>query len=243
MDNRKTQILVLVEGEKTDVNLMLHLLNVYGISQNHEIVSYNTNIYELYNHMFRDEDPNTIDFLQLLKEHENDPTKKLIFDRSYSDILLIFDLDPQDPQFSMTKIEEMAAYFVESSDMGKLYLNYPMVEAFYHMRSIPDKDYESYTTSLQELQDKAYKARVQRENRDHDYRKFAANRDECSIVIRQNIEKACHLARYEPTSDDNIPEGQTILDAELTLLSETERVSVLCTCAFYIWDYNPNLLA
>lgn len=59
MDNRKTQILVLVEGEKTDVNLMRHLLNVYGISQNHEIVSYNTNIYELYNHMFRDEDPST----------------------------------------------------------------------------------------------------------------------------------------------------------------------------------------
>lgn len=193
MDNGKTQILVLVEGEKTDVNLMRHLLDVYGISQNHEIVSYNTNVYELYNHMFRDEDPNTIDFLQLLKEHENDPTKKLIFDRSYSDILLIFDLDPQDPQFSPAKIEEMAAYFVESSDMGKLYLNYPMVEAFYHMRSIPDKDYESYTASLQELRGKAYKARVQRENRDHDYRKFAATRDECSIVIRQNIEKACHL--------------------------------------------------
>lgn len=111
MDNKKAQILVLVEGEKTDVKLMRHLLNVYGISQNHEIVSYNTNIYELYNHMFRDEDPNTIDFLQLLKEHENDPTKKLIFDRSYSDILLIFDLDPQDPQFSPAKIEEMAAFF------------------------------------------------------------------------------------------------------------------------------------
>ena len=243
MDSGKTQILVLVEGERTDVNLMRHLLNVYGISQNHEIVSYNTNIYELYNHMFRDEDPNTIDFLQLLKEHENDPTKKLIFDRSYSDILLIFDLDPQDPQFSPAKIAEMAAYFVESSDMGKLYLNYPMVEAFYHMRAIPDKDYESYTASLQELRGKAYKARVQRENRDHDYRIFAVNRDECSIVIRQNIEKACHLVGYEPSSNDSIPEGRTILDAELTLLSETERVSVLCTCAFYIWDYNPNLLA
>lgn len=242
MDNGKTQILVLVEGEKTDVKLMRHLLTVYGISQDHEIVSYNTNIYELYNHMFRDEDPNTIDFLQLLKEHENDPTKKLIFDRSYSDILLIFDLDPQDPQFSPVKIEEMAAYFVESSDMGKLYLNYPMVEAFYHMRSIPDKDYESYTASLQELQDKAYKARVQRENRDHDYRKFAANRNECSCVIRQNIAKSWSLVGYNATSDDDIPEGLTILDAELTLLSRTGLISVLCTCVFYIWDYNPNLL-
>ena len=46
MDNRKTQILVLVEGEKTDVKLIQHLLTIYGINQNHEITSYNTNIYK-----------------------------------------------------------------------------------------------------------------------------------------------------------------------------------------------------
>ena len=38
----------------------------------------------------------------------------------------------------------MSCYFTESSEMGKLYLNYPMVEAFYHMKSIPDENYTSY---------------------------------------------------------------------------------------------------
>ena len=42
---------------------------------------------------------------------------------------------------------------------------------------------------------------------------------------------------------ENLPEGAAILDAELALLGEAELVSVLCTCAFYIWDYNPGLLA
>ena len=51
----------------------------------------------------------------------------------------------------MDKITEMASYFVESSDMGKLYLNYPMVEAYYHMKSIPDPEFDSYTVSLEEL--------------------------------------------------------------------------------------------
>ena len=46
MDNGKTHILVLVEGERTDVRLMQHLLTIYGINQNHEIISYNTNIYK-----------------------------------------------------------------------------------------------------------------------------------------------------------------------------------------------------
>ena len=242
MDNGKTQILVLVEGGKTDVNLMRHLLTVYGINKNHEIVSYNTNIYELYNHMFRDEDPNSVDFLQLLKAHEKDPAKKPIFDRRYSDILLIFDLDPQDPQFSPTKIKEMADFFVESSDMGKLYLNYPMVEAFYHMHSIPDEAYDSYTASMQELRERRYKARVQAESRDHDYRKFAAQKSECSIVIRQNITKAQRLVSYEQNTGSVIPEGSAVLDAELAILHDQDEISVLCTCAFYISDYNPNLL-
>lgn len=129
MDKEKSQILVLVEGNKTDYNLMNKLLEIYGISDSHEVVSYHTNIYTLYQEMFQEGDPASVDLLQNLKEHEPNPHLKELFDRRYSDILLIFDLDPQDPLFSVDKITEMASYFVESSDMGKLYLNYPMVEA------------------------------------------------------------------------------------------------------------------
>ena len=82
-----------------------------------------------------------MDLLQLLKSREPNLSKKALFDDSYSDILLIFDLDPHDSGFTPEKIIGMANYFVESSDMGKLYINYPMVEAFYHMASIPDPDF------------------------------------------------------------------------------------------------------
>ena len=107
--------------------------------------------------MFRDGDPSSIDLLQNLKEHEKDDKKKVLFDQYYSDKLLIFDLDPQDPQYSPEKIQEMVSYFAESSDMGKLYINYPMVEAFYHMKSIPDKDYYSYYVTMDELKNHQYK--------------------------------------------------------------------------------------
>lgn len=164
----KGKILVLVEGEKTDFRLMQHLLNVYGIDKFHQVVPYKTNIYVLYNAMFYNTDPETVDILQLLKEHEQDVCKKQIFDQNYSDILLIFDLDPQDPKFSERKIIEMITYFVESSDMGKLYLNYPMVEAFYHMKNIPDNSYNTYFSTIDELKSKKYKERVGKESRNHD---------------------------------------------------------------------------
>lgn len=246
MDNEKASILMLVEGEKTDVNLMEHLLSKYGINKSHKIVSYNTNIYVLYNKMFRDTTPEDIDLLQLLKEHEKDPEKKKIFDENYSDILLIFDLDPQDSLFSADKITHMLNYFVESSDMGKLYLNYPMVEAFYHMKSIPDENYYSYTVSIDELKQKQYKSRVMKENRNHDYRKFGINKNECNTIIKQNIEKAWLISEAEKLVNDIepiIPEGSQILKTQLSKIKTENVLFVLCTCIFYIIDYNPKLLA
>ena len=245
MAEGKSKILVLVEGEKTDYRLMGHLLEVYGISDSHEIVSYNNNIYVLYNEMFRDGDPSSMDILQILKEHERDIEKKKLFDERYSDILLIFDLDPQDPAFSADKIIKMAAYFVESSDMGKLYLNYPMVEAFYHMKSIPDEDYYEYTASLEELRNRKYKERVTRENRNHSYAKFAVTKEECNIVIGQNIKKGWIVTRAGELVDGMIrilPNSVDILKAQIRNLEEQQLVSVLCTCVFYIVDYNPALL-
>lgn len=245
MAEGKSKILVLVEGEKTDYRLMGHLLEVYGISDSHEIVSYNTNIYVLYNEMFRDGDPSSMDILQILKEHERDLEKKKLFDERYSDILLIFDLDPQDPAFSADKIVEMASYFMESSDMGKLYLNYPMVEAFYHMKSIPDEDYYQYTASLEELRNRKYKERVTRENRNRSYAKFAVTKEECDIVIGQNIKKAWIVTEAEELVDGMmriLPNSLDILKAQLRNLEERQLVSVLCTCVFYIADYNSSLL-
>lgn len=245
MDNAKAKILVLVEGAKTDVKLLKHLLSVYGIDQSHQIISYNTNIYSLYNLMFRNTNPDDVDILQLLKEHETVAERKAVFNERYSDILLIFDLDPQDPQFSSTKITEMMNYFVESSDMGKLYLNYPMVESFYHMKSIPDDDYWSYTATMQELSSHIYKSRVAAENRNHDYSKFAVDKSECNIVIKQNIEKAWKIVKDDISFQYEriLPDPADVLDIQLKKLKEDNALFVLCTCVFYIPDYNSKLIA
>ena len=241
MDKQKRKILVLVEGAKTDVALMERLLSVYEIDFKYEIISYCTNIYTLYHEMFEDNDPEDMDLLQLLKSRETDPSKKALFDDFYSDILLIFDLDPQDSGFAPEKISDMANYFVESSDMGKLYINYPMVEAFYHMKSIPDDDFDSYYATLSELREGNYKARVNRENRNHDYRKFAATKEECNIVIRKNISKAWGLIQKE-SRGNLIPTQGEILAAQLNDIQNEERVAVLSTCPFFIPEYNPKLI-
>lgn len=51
------------------------------------------------------------------------------------------------------------------------------------MTSIPDEGYSARMVSIKELQDRTYKARVNRENRNHDYTKFSVDKRECSTVI------------------------------------------------------------
>lgn len=242
MNKDKRKILVLVEGAKTDVRLIGYLMKIYEIDVKYEIVSYNTNIYTLYNEMFLEGDPDAMDILQILKEREQNQEIKKLFDEKYTDILLIFDFDPHDPQFSEEKIIRMMDYFVESSDMGKLYLNYPMVEAFYHMKSIPDKSFNNCCATISELKAGTYKKRVNHENRDKDYRKFARTREECNIVILQNIAKAWSILNNISCVENTVPNFSEILMAQLKKLNIDKEVFVLCTCVFYIIDYNPKLV-
>lgn len=239
MNKKSAKILIIVEGARTDLLLMKKVLNLYGISENHQIVSYNTSIYDLYERMFFENDPGSLDLLQVLKEHEKDEKKKKLFDEHYSDVILIFDLDPQAARYSPEAISKMADFFNESSDNGKLYINYPMVESFYHMKTIPDSNYLSYTVSLDELAKGAYKSRVKSICR-IPYRRFASSREECNTVIHQNLEKACFLTGM---SETEVPTNTgSILSAQLAFLQQQNLLSVLCTCVFYIFDYNPSLI-
>lgn len=241
MRDGKRKILVCVEGEKLDVRLMEKLFALYEIDVRYEIVPFKTNIYALYRSMFAQGDPERMDLLQVLKERESDEEKRRLLDEKYSDILLVFDMDPQDSQFSSEKLSHMADYFCDSTDAGQLYINYPMVEAFYHMASIPDPEFMGRCATWEELQDKGYKARVNRENRNHDYTKFVVSRAECDIVIGQNIKKAWGLLGGERSA--LVPHQADLLSCQLAMLREKGAVAVLSTCPFFIADYSSALLA
>ena len=114
---------------------------------------------------------------------------------------------------------------------------YIYTESFYHMKSIPDPDYDTYFTTMDVLKNKEFKFSVGQMCRNGDYRKFAVDRDECNTVIKQNLNKARILTGV----DSDIPSESQILEEELKLLSN-DQISVLNTCVFYIVEYNGNLI-
>lgn len=249
-DSHRKKILLLVEGAKTDGRIMTKLFQLYDFDAKYEIIPYRTNIYVLYQEMFGDdnEDYENLDILQVLKAREKDFERKKIFDERYTDVLLVFDLDPQDPLFNAHHIRMMQHYFNESSDMGKLYLNYPMIEAFYHLSSIPDPNYMKRKAFIDELLNKTYKTRVHRETKGNDYSKFITSKEESNTVILQNLTKALQITTGADPKTCSIFEINNSVDLNVVLEKQLQHilmdqfVYVLCTCVFFIADYNPRLL-
>ncbi len=239
-------VLMIVEGEKADYRLMEHLLRLF-FEEKFYIVPYKTNIYALYD-MFQMNDVNDFDALdtvQVLKSVQADEKIRKELDRNFSDIIFIFDFDPQDPNYSSEKILKLKSIFRESTDNGKLYLNYPMVEAFKHLSSVDDEGYLNLKVLYDDLKEKRYKQIVSDYTFQTDYKKYT--KEECLAVFRQNIIKANYIlygVNTFPSCEEEYfkVDLDKILNTQCRLLKDDGNFYVLCTCIFFLLDNKPKAL-
>jgi hypothetical protein len=239
------KILLLVEGESLEVDLLNKVFEKYNLLMKFVIYPYNTNIYELYERMFKgnEQDLDSMDLLRILKE--KDPDVKLL-DEDFSDILLIFDYEPQDNRFQPDRIQLMLNYFNESTDKGKLYINYPMVESYKHLKSIPDNEYKERKVSFDIIAQGKYRELVGSEGKKYtDIKKYT--KDLFNNIIIHNIKKANYIINKKYDIEDlkntyfSI-EFIDILKAQNHLLSDKKLIYVLNTCLFFICDYKMDLI-
>ena len=120
----RKQVLLIVEGIKQEIKLFQALFRCYGLDIGYEIVSYNTNIYELYERMFSDGFQDDLSLLGVLKERASEEDKWL-FDQDYSDVLLVFDYELQDNRFSPARLEECNVTLTRAQTMASSTLIIP----------------------------------------------------------------------------------------------------------------------
>ena len=128
-------VLFIVEGEKSEPQFLRKLWNTCP-GPEVKTYSYGTNLHRLIKDLFSegylDED---LDIQRHLLSEETDEDKKRLLEGTYNDIFMIFDLDPQDSNVDFEKIRKMLDFFDDSADNGKLYINYPMLESYKHIKS------------------------------------------------------------------------------------------------------------
>lgn len=143
--------LLVFEGE-TEKHVVNSLKN-YFITKDSSILLYATfghNIYQLSNELENDPGLDLHGLLcEAIERREAKDNELLNIERdAISDIYLFFDYDPHTSNASDEILSKMLNTFVDSQDMGQLFINYPMLEA---VRHIPKIDYQQITFPIAQL--------------------------------------------------------------------------------------------
>lgn len=129
----------------------------------------------------------------LLERHPEDGDKLA---GKFTDVILVFDYDPQDSLFNQDRLERLLLFFCDSSDVGhgRLFLNYPSVEPLRDFSQFGEMDFYESSVSGEVLPRHGYKRAVEsREPRVRiaDFRAIAG--PELADIIAMNVGKIQHL--------------------------------------------------
>lgn len=131
------------------------------------VLVYGTNIYMLYDDIEKEYGEGWVDsgddidlpYIISKKQHFNG----LLYKNNFKNIIMVFDYERHDTKFSEDKIMEMQRFFMDAADMGKLYINYPMIESYMHLHMIPDANYANRKIPVSLQPGKEYKSLVRAE--------------------------------------------------------------------------------
>ena len=246
----ESNILIIVEGSKTEPNFFNRLSDVFGLK--FDIYCLETNIYSLYKKM------KEIDFNGDIKDvlSEIHPSKKEMLSKKFAYTYLIFDCDAHHAGKNETrtqekivftnldKLSEMANYFVDETDpsIGKLYINYPMMESYRDCDDYFEDEYASAIVSISKLS--SYKKHVAKKKLCSKHiDKYT--KEQFSLLILQNLYKL-NLIFGQKWNKPNYKEyssysdSANILSEERKLATKDKILYVINTSLFMITDYFGN---
>lgn len=241
MPNNK--ILFIVEGENDEVSFVRKLLDKCHSSREYDIYSYRCNIHvlaQIINNEYPDFESDEIDIQLVLKSKERDKNKRDILSQIYRDVFLIFDFEPQhnNPHFNI--VLRMLLYFSDSSNHGKLYINYPMMQSYKHFAFLPDDSFINRKVTVDEC--RFYKKIVGDMSGFTDINKYSFITFVSLIV--HHLRKANYLitGKYViPSCEEYLSwDGAKVFDCQYKLLQTYSSIFVLNTSVFLDVDFRPS---
>ena len=250
-------ILFVFEGAKREPDLFRAIETLFFQDKQNIVCSFGNNIYELYNELQSFEGDG--DIVSILKERyqgqKDSPFTDDAKSSDFSEIYLIFDYDFQNKNIPLedmnTQIEEMLDMFNDDTDNGRLYINYPMVEAIRYTKTLPDKDYWTYVVSKKECTDSSFKSIADSfsDYKSLDFLTLSTRRtatekeirsrlDNWRLLIVQNVSKANYICSGEnemPEDKDAVSQN-AIFDAQKVYIIRSESVSILSAFPLFLFD-------
>lgn len=262
-------ILFVFEGENREPTLFKTLEYLY-FSENTQvrICSYKNNIYDLYKRMNETDEPE--DIITILKSKliadKDNPLKEIRRRSDFSQIYLFFDYDSHnnsEQSVSDSQIQEMLDFFDdESSDFGKLFINYPMVESIrYAKNPLPDGDYYQYTSPVNLGRKFKEKANADSVYKNLDFIAFRINLRTASLKIpnskkieeirqnweflkRMNVLKAnfiCNGKLEFPAQEADVSQAKIFKSQLEKYIAPNNEVAILNSFPLFLYEYKDKL--
>lgn len=246
-----------MEGEKREKPFLQRLIELYGI--NAELYVFSANIYNLYLAMERiDFNGDLRDVLAELPCMQGQDTKTLL-QTKFAYTYLIFDCDAQHTMDkeqdkcrpideivaeNFQRLEKMVRYFVDETDpsVGKLYVNYPMMESYRDCDNFFDENYRNTQVCIDDI--KNYK-KITGHKRLSSLRVDKFDKENFSDLLRMNIYKLNAMlgsgwAGLPYKEYQMLSEQMKIASFQKELTAITRNMNVLNTTLFLLADYYGN---
>ena len=228
----KSKVLFVVEG-KDEARILAD--NRHGFLRlfdfDYEIVVFCNPIYKLYQDYKNGVYDDLVSYLRYEKGLKIDDN--LLSSEAFSAVYLIFDFDSHYQKYSDMEIRDILNTFVDETRLGKIYINYPMVEAFYHVKIFNDASYLDSKIDLLKYSGRKYKLLVNKET----YLKKNRITDKDLIsIVKLNYLKALKII------DSKDIDYFKILEKQIEIKNDVQEVYVLCTLPLLFYDYNPKIV-
>lgn len=258
-------ILFVFEGSD-DCEIMNTIKVLYPKAISEDVVClYKNNIYQLYSKMkSSDSNPEfTQSLLSVLKARSDIAQNEKIANAdedSFSQVFLFFDYEPQhrNPDDAEPNIEslnchldEMLEFFDDETGNGKLYISYPMAEALFYTKKLPDLEYVSCCIDLDQVKNFKDLAHTYSDYKSHDFLQFNAHElsgkktpRECvssnwKSVIEQNVIQAnfvCTGKKEFPELKDAIAQ-RNIFENQQKKYVAVGKIAVMSAYPLFLFDY------
>ncbi|NLH92482.1 MAG: hypothetical protein GX481_08560 [Atopobium sp.] len=227
-------ILFLVEGESTEKHFISKAMKTLSGYQPHQIVTTGHEFYQIARELISDHYLDTKDLIiELLGEERTEGIRELYF----TDIILVYDFDAQSNQFSESILRKAQKKFSNSTEDGQLFLSYPMFEAYYHIKRLPDYSFLNQTFSY-DLGSANYKNIVHIETEYNDPG-ILLKKNVFGKLIYLNVQKLNHLLqRKDSEMSIDSKDFCRLLDIQLKQYHEDHSVFVINTFILFFWTFS-----
>ena len=239
-------MLFITEGQVDELSLMMSICSDLGmVSSQRAFYSYRTDFHQFARLMLPDDClqvDDALDVLLTLKSHEQNEDNITILSADYNDIFIVFDLDPHAICKEFSKIRALASFFTDSSDMGRLFINYPMMQSYKHLKCLPDTEYIDREVDITQI--KNYKKLVGQEAVPELLKAHQYNHLQLYEITAHNYCKREKLLGREYAISNNSTynglDDLKILDIQLQNLTQRQQCSVLNTSSLIYLEYRTK---